>query len=186
MGRNWTWSEMPIGSTARRTDFKTQQLRYANAEMAISLTAATDVWFHIKLPECLNSHLNSIPWHGRHFNLCWLPRNNRFPFLPGSWFSDSELQVTSYNFMMLRKEQVLPTALLSHPHISFCSRRIFENAEIFSNTALDIYYKNDLIFKLSIHWHWTIYSTTQHPACSLLLLPLKEFDDRSKVKELMI
>lgn len=184
MGRHW--SEIPVGIAARRTVFKTQQLRYVNTEMAISLTAATEVWFHIKLPECKNSHLNSILRHGRHFNLCLLPRNNRLPFLPGPWFSDSELQVTSHNFMMLRKEHVLPTRVLSHPHITFCSRRIYGNAEIFSNTALDIYYKNGLIFKLSIHWHWTIYSTTLQPVCSLLLLPLKESDDRSKVKELMI
>lgn len=80
MGRNWTWSETPIGSTARRTDFKTQQLRYANAEMAISLTAATEVWFHIKLPECMNSHLNSIPWHGRNFNLVSYPETRHSHF----------------------------------------------------------------------------------------------------------
>lgn len=63
-----------------------------------------------------------------------------------------------------------PPVMLPGPQISLCFRSICENAEIFSNTALDIYYKNVLIFKLSIHWHQTI-NSTNYPAASLQPLP---------------
>lgn len=55
--------------------------------------------------------------------------------------------------------------MLLCPQISLCSRSICGNAEIFSNTALDIY-KNVLIFKLSIHWHQTI-NSSNYTAASL-------------------
>lgn len=39
-------------------------------------------------------------------------------------------------------------------------------ADIFSYSALDIYYKSILVFKLSMHWCWPI-NSTNNPAVSL-------------------
>lgn len=102
-------------------------------------------------------------------------------------FSDSELEGTSYNFPVLRKEHVLSTSERYHVHRSVslsevlvemhgCFQTLLWVSTTRMSSCLDFPSADT---ELLTAW------TTQQPVYSLLL-PQKESDDRSKVKELMI
>lgn len=88
---------------------------------------------------------------------------------------------------MLRKEHILSTSYVavstdeSVPQVCVETQRSCQALHWVSNTGMS----SHLNFA-STDTKLLIALTTQQPACGLLLLPLKESDDRSKVKELMI